>query len=192
MTLTDSVITLRPLEPTDRDAMFAAVVESIAEISPWLPWAHSAYAPSETAAFIGTASQWWAERSQFPFGIFDAATGAFIGGTGVTHVNQQNRYANIGYWVRTSRAGRGIAPRAVRLAARFAFETLSMHRVEIAAQPENFASRRVAEKVGATFEGVFRNRIFKRGQPYPAALYSLIPEDLSEPLVSAPQSPEIL
>jgi RimJ/RimL family protein N-acetyltransferase len=80
----------------------------------------------------------------------------------------------------------------VRLAARFAFDTLGLHRVEIAAQPENFPSRRVAEKVGATFEGVLRNRIFKRGQPYPAALYSLIPEDLWEPFVSAPQSPEIL
>jgi RimJ/RimL family protein N-acetyltransferase len=186
MTLTDGVITIRPLEPADRDAMYAAVIESVAEISPWLPWCHPAYAPSETASFIETTIQWWAQRSQFVFGIVDAANGAFVGSTGVNQINQQHRYANIGYWVRTSRTGQGYASRALRLGAHFAFETLNLQRVEIAVQPENFASRRVAEKAGATPEGVMRNRIFKRGRPYPAALYSLIPEDLMDAPLSAP------
>jgi RimJ/RimL family protein N-acetyltransferase len=193
MTLTDTVITLRPLERTDRDAIYTGVIESIAEISPWLPWCHPAYAPTETASFIESTIQWWAQRSQFAFGIFDAANGAFIGGTGVNQVNAQHRYANIGYWVRTSRTGRGLAPRALRLGAHFAFETLGLHRVEIAAEPDNFASRRVAEKAGATFEGILRNRIYKRGRPHTAALYSLVPEDLTiAPASERPSSPEIL
>ncbi|HEU4624810.1 MAG TPA: GNAT family protein [Steroidobacteraceae bacterium] len=193
-TLTDGVITLRPLERTDRDAIFAAVSESIAEISPWLPWCHPAYAPTETAAFIESSIQWWAQRSQFVFGIFDAVHGTYIGGTGVNQLNAQHRYANIGYWVRTSRTGRGFAPRALRLAARFAFDTLGLQRVEIAAEPENYASRRVAEKAGAKLDGLARNRIFKRGRPCPAALYSLIPEDLIDPpaLSARPSTPEIL
>jgi RimJ/RimL family protein N-acetyltransferase len=189
--LSDGVVTLRPLERSDRDEMYAAVKESIAEISPWLPWCHSAYAPSETAAFIETTIQWWANQSQFPFGMFDATTRAFIGGTGVNHISQQNRYANIGYWVRTSRARQGLASRALHLAARYAFDTVGMKRVEIAAHPDNVASRRVAEKAGATFEGVMRNRIYMRGRSYPAALYSLVPEDLGSFSPSVP-SPEIL
>jgi RimJ/RimL family protein N-acetyltransferase len=194
MTLTDTVITLRPLERGDRDAIYAAVIESIAEISPWLPWCHPGYAPNETASFIESTIQWWAQRSQFAFGIFDAANGAFIGGAGVNQVNTQHRYANIGYWVRTSRTGRGLAPRALRLGARFAFETLGLQRVEIAVEPDNYASRRVAEKAGATFEGILRNRIFKRGRPCTAALYSLVPEDLTIAPISErpPSSPEIL
>jgi RimJ/RimL family protein N-acetyltransferase len=66
-----------------------------------------------------------------------------------------------------------------------------MKRVEIAAHPDNVASRRVAEKAGATFEGVMRNRIYMRGRSYPAALYSLVPEDLGSFSPSVP-SPEIL
>jgi RimJ/RimL family protein N-acetyltransferase len=191
MMISDGVVTIRPLERTDRDEMYAAVRESIAEISPWLPWCHPGYALSETTSFIETTIQWWANQSQFPFGIFDATTGTFIGGTGVNHISQQNRYANIGYWVRTGRVRQGLASRALRLAARYAFETLGMKRVEITAHPDNIASRRVAEKAGATFEGIVRNRIFMRGRPYPAALYSLVPEDLG--LVSVPlQSPAIL
>jgi RimJ/RimL family protein N-acetyltransferase len=86
----------------------------------------------------------------------------------------------VGYWVRTGATRRGIAPQAVRLVARFAFETLQLSRLEIFVRPENIPSRRVAEKVGAKFEAIARNRIVQHGRAYDAALYSLIPSDLTE------------
>jgi ribosomal-protein-serine acetyltransferase len=48
----------------------------------------------------------------------------------------------------------GIATVAVRLIARFGFEDLDLQRLELLIAVDNAASRRVAEKVGATFEGV--------------------------------------
>lgn len=185
-TLTDDIVLLRPLEQADRDAVYAAVVESIAEISPWLPWCHPAYAPNETAAFIESTVQAWASQAHFTFGIFDAASGGYCGNIGLNRIERQNRYGNIGYWVRTSCTRRGFASRSVRLVARFAFETVGLTRVEIAARPENFASRRVAEKAGATLETIARNRIVMRGVPYPAVLYSMVPQDVG--IVSAPPS----
>jgi len=176
--LTDGVVSLRPLQMADCEAIYTSVRESINELSRWLPWCDPGYAPSDTAGFVGTSIRWWQEGSQFTFGIFDTTDGAHLGVIGVNHLNRQHGYANIGYWVRTSRTGRGFAPRAVRLVARFAFDSLGMARVEIAAEPDNLASRRVAEKAGATLEAVVRNRIVRRGQAYPAALYSLIPEDV--------------
>jgi ribosomal-protein-serine acetyltransferase len=178
-TLTDGVVMLRPLEMTDCDALYAAVKESSPELCRWLPWCHPDYAPGETAAFINSAIQWWANQSQFSFAILDAADGTYSGTTGINHINRQHRYANIGYWIRTSRTRRGFASRALKLAAGFAFQSLGLARVEIAAQPDNIASRGVAERAGATFEGILRNRIVVRGQSCPAALYSLVPEDLS-------------
>jgi RimJ/RimL family protein N-acetyltransferase len=177
--LTDGVVLLRPLEMTDCDALYAAVKESSTELSRWLPWCHPDYAPGESAAFINHTIQWWENKSQFTFGIFDAADGTLSGTTAVNHINRQHRYANIGYWIRTGRTRRGFASRSLRIAAAFAFQTLELTRVEIAAQPDNLASRGVAERAGATFEGILRNRIVVRGQPSPAALYSLVPEDLS-------------
>ncbi|WP_240947125.1 GNAT family N-acetyltransferase [Dickeya zeae] len=47
----------------------------------------------------------------------------------------------------------------------------------IIAAEENHASRQVAKKVGAHFEGLLRNRIIIHDQPVTAALYSLIPGD---------------
>ena len=56
---------------------------------------------------------------------------------------------NLGYWVRTSRRGEGIAVRATKLAARYAFENVGLIRVEVVMAVDNSASRRVAEKSGA-------------------------------------------
>ena len=179
--LTDGVLTLRPLERDDREPMYAAVMESIAEVSQWLPWCHPGYSISETEGFIESCITAWAQQTHFPLAIFDAGTGQFLGGTGVNHIDRQNRQGSIGYWVRTGATNRGIAPRAVRLAARFAFDTLQLTRLEIFARPENVRSRRVAEKAGAKFEAIARNRVVQHGQAYDAALYSLIPADLAAP-----------
>ena len=82
--LTDGVLTLRPLERTDREVMYAAILESIAEVSPWLPWCHEGYAISETESFIESCITAWAQQAHFPFGIFEAHTGRYLGGTGVS------------------------------------------------------------------------------------------------------------
>jgi RimJ/RimL family protein N-acetyltransferase len=176
--LSDGVVSLRPLQTTDRDALYEAVRDSMAEISRWMPWCHPGYSVGDSGSFIENSKQWWANQSQFTFVILDAADGAFAGTVAVNHINRMHRYANIGYWMRTSHTRRGFASRSTVLAARYAFRNLSLSRVEIAAQPENVASRRVAERAGATFEGILRNRIVFRGQAVPAALYSLVPEDL--------------
>ena len=83
------------------------------------------------------------------------------------------------YWVRTRHIGRGIAPAAVKLLARFAFDQLSLNRVEIVVALENAKSRRVAEKVGARQEGILRKRIAVRGTVHDAVMYSLVAEDLA-------------
>ena len=176
--LTDDVLVIRPLEQTDRDAMFTAVRESIAEVSRWLPWCHPGYTLEESAMYIESTRKAWTEESSFNFGVFDAETGGHLGSISVNHIVRQNRLANLGYWVRSGATKRGIASRAVRLAAQFAFEDLGLTRIEIAAIPENLASRRVAEKAGAQLETIARNRIVMHGQAYPAALYSLLPSDL--------------
>jgi RimJ/RimL family protein N-acetyltransferase len=89
-----------------------------------------------------------------------------------------HQFGNLGYWVRTSAAGRGVASKASRLVARFGFEELGLHRIEILAAVSNVASQRVAEKIGAAREGVLRKRLLIRGEPQDAVMFSLVPEDL--------------
>ena len=51
-------------------------------------------------------------------------------------------------------AGSGFAPEATVAVLRFAFEELSLHRIEVAIVPRNSASRRVVEKLDLREEGV--------------------------------------
>ena len=58
----------------------------------------------------------------YDFAIIDT-NGTYAGGCGVNHINRLDRFANLGYWVRTSRAGRGIAPAAVLQLISWTFAT---------------------------------------------------------------------
>jgi ribosomal-protein-alanine N-acetyltransferase len=60
----------------------------------------------------------------------------------------------VGYWIDEALSGRGLVPEAVVVTLRFAFEAISLHRVEISIIPRNHASRRVVEKLGIREEGV--------------------------------------
>jgi ribosomal-protein-alanine N-acetyltransferase len=62
--------------------------------------------------------------------------------------------ASIGYWIDEALAGRGFVPEAVVVTLRFAFEVISLHRVEISIIPRNSASRRVMEKLAVRQEGI--------------------------------------
>jgi ribosomal-protein-serine acetyltransferase len=177
--LSDSNILLRTFRAEDINALYEAARESINEISPWLPWCHANYSIEESTSFIMSREEAWKSEGEYTFAILDAKTGMFLGCVGLNQVNRDHQLCNLGYWVRTSCTGRGIASAAARLAARFGLEELKLQRIEIVAAVGNRASQRAAEKTGALREGVLRKRLLTNGRAQDAILYSLIAEDLS-------------
>jgi ribosomal-protein-alanine N-acetyltransferase len=91
--------------------------------------------------------------SGFGFGIF--VEGRFAGEITLSSI-QRGPFQNgsIGYWIDEELAGSGLIPEAVVVVLQFAFETLRLHRIEVAIIPRNVASRRVVEKLGLRTEGV--------------------------------------
>ena len=185
--LSDGKILLRPYRAEDTDALYEAVRESINEISPWMSWCHAGYTIDESRAFVMSRSEAWAKEEEYGFGVFDAGTGAYFGGIGLNHIVREYLYANLGYWIRTSCTGRGIASTATRLLARFGLEELGLQRIEIVAAVGNAASQRAAEKAGAVREGILRKRLVYHGASRDAVLYSLVAEDFN---VSSTRSPD--
>ena len=176
--LVDGEIVVRPYRAEDIPALYEAARESIPELSAWMPWCHPDYSIDETRSFILSRAEAWKRDAEYGFGIFDRQSGRFLGGVGLNFVNRNHDLVNLGYWVRTSAAGRGIASGATKLVARFAFEQLGFQRVEILAATGNVASQRVAEKAGAMKEAVLRKRLRVRGTHVDGVLYSLVAEDL--------------
>ena len=95
----------------------------------------------------------WQLGSGYGFGIFvDGHLGGEINLSSVQRGPYQNAY--VGYWIDEGLAGNSYMPEALVVVARFAFEDLGLHRIQVSIIPRNRASRRVAEKVGLREEGV--------------------------------------
>ena len=176
--LTDGKVILRPYRMSDVDNLYQAVRESIKEMGVWLPFAHENYAVKESKDWIKKRAREWKKGLMYDFAVFDAKDGTLIGGCGFNGIGKENRQANLGYWVRTSRTGRGVATAATLLLARWAFEALKLTRIEIGVAVGNERSLRVAEKVGAKHEGVLRNRITIRDKVHDAVMHSLLPGEV--------------
>src|SRR5262245_2069805 len=172
--LSNNLVTIRRYDTVDVPLLCEAARESSPEVSVWLPWCHHQYSMEESLEWILRSCKQWDDRREFHFGIFDSQTGAFVGGVGINELKPEHRMGNLGYWVRTTWGCRGIATAAASLAAEFGFEELLLKRIEILVALGNDRSQRVAQKLGATREGVLRERLFINGQMHDAVVFSLV------------------
>jgi ribosomal-protein-serine acetyltransferase len=167
--------TIRPYQREDATALWEAARESAGETYRWLPWCHAQYSIAEAEEWIGSRIPLAAEGAEYAFAIV-AADGRLLGGCGLNQINRIHRFANLGYWVRSSARRRGVATEAVRQVAEFAFRTTDLVRLEIVCAVGNEASQRVAERAGARREGVLRQRLLLHGRSVDAVVYSLVRE----------------
>jgi RimJ/RimL family protein N-acetyltransferase len=175
---------VRPLALGDAPALHAAVHASIASLSQLFPWCTQAYSLADAEARVVHAVEALAQGTEFAFGVFRAEAGRpgdpLLGCIGLNRFDGARTCANLGYWIGEAHRDRGVATRAAAAAASIGFGELGLARIEIVALPRNVASRRVAEKLGAVFEGEQQSRIDAGGQPLlPAAVYALFPANVA-------------
>jgi len=133
----------------------------------------------------GFAAEWidayvkaWEDGSRAGFAIVDAASGEFLGMAGLVQINLELGEGELGYIVAPTARGRGIAGRAIRLLAGWAFREVGLMRLEAWIDVANEPSKRVAERAGLTFEGVRRSVHFKEDLRADMAIYSLVPGEV--------------
>jgi len=181
--LTDGFVLLRPYRTEDLEDLHTAILESMAELTPYLDFARDGYSFEQSKEWVTTRSDEWNKGISYDFAITDASNGQYLGGCGLNKFDAERRIGNMGYWVRTSRTKCGVATATVVQLARFGIKELRLKRITLAIATHNKASQRVAEKGGAAREGVLRNGMFVRDLMYDCIIYSIIPQDLELPLV---------
>jgi RimJ/RimL family protein N-acetyltransferase len=169
---------IRSPMPGDGPEMHAAVNESLAELSPWLPWPkeHGTVEDSETS--VRRARARFLERSDLMMALFLKGTDTLVGSSGLHRIKWEVPRFEIGYWCRTRFTGQGFVTEAVRSVTAFAFDVLGANRVEIVCDSRNLPSIRVAERAGFRLEGEFRNaEVGTDGSLRNTLMYALIPEE---------------
>lgn len=182
--LTGPRVVLRPLVAADFDAWSAVRTRSRDWLEPWEPMLDegSPDPAVDPAAFRARCGSWERQRqfdTAYGFGVF-LADGQLVGEVSLGNVQRGPfQSAFVGYWIDRDQAGRGLAPEAVAVVLRFAFEGLGLHRVEAAIVPRNAASRRVVEKLGLRHEGLADRFLKIRGVWEDHARYAITAEEWS-------------
>lgn len=171
-------LTIRSPLLGDGPAMHAAVNESMAELTPWMPWPKEHASVEDSEARVRRARVRFLERSDLMMLLLHRESGMLVGSSGLHRIDWEVPRFEIGYWCRTRFVGQGYVTEAVRGITDFAFEELGARRVEIRCDTLNEPSVRVAEKAGYKLEGTLRNeQTSTNGDLRDTLVYSLIPSD---------------
>ena len=122
--LASANLVIRPFEAGDADEFVRAAHESIETVGKWMSWCTPSFNREQALGWFATCDQDLAAGRTFDMGLFCATTGQLLSGAGINQLSLHHRYGNIGYWVRQSRQGQGIARQAVALLRDFGFQQL--------------------------------------------------------------------
>jgi RimJ/RimL family protein N-acetyltransferase len=175
--LTDGVVTLRPWgEEGDVEAIVAACNDpAVAEFLEMIP---SPYREADAREYLERTREGWADGTRTNFAV--VVDGAASGSIAVHWLDTEQGVAEVGYWVAPEARGQGICTRAVRLVSGWVFERPGMERLQLRADEQNVASRKVAEKAGFTQEGILRSSRYnpRLARRIDFVMYSLLRREL--------------
>jgi len=147
---------LRAVGEQDARGLHAALQVSWEELREIAPWAREMPTLDEELEYCRQARLRFLTREDLAYVILEQASGETMGGAGFHRMDWDVPRLEIGYWIRTDRAGQGLAGEAAAALSRVALVELGAQRVEIRVYSSNTASRRVAEKLGFELEAVLR------------------------------------
>ena len=174
--LSDGVVMLRRLVAADEGAIVKACNDP--DTRRWLDFLPQPYLPEHARAYIAAAAEGWTSGHAATFAIADAVTGGLLGTLNIDEAADRHPY--LGCWVGPWARRRGVAPRAIVLASRWALRDLGLPRLEVIVHPENHASVAITERSGFVREGRLRNFQVGPDGPYDCLVYSLIPADIAD------------
>ena len=126
-----------------------------------------------------TALRNQAAGTHMPWITILKSTGKPIGTTSFIDLNLQHRTVEIGTtFIAPTHHGTGLNPEVKLLQLDYAFDTLKLNRVAFKTHHENLQSQAALRKLGATFEGTFRNHyLMPDGSLRHSVWFSIIREE---------------
>ena len=142
--LTDGVVLLRELAPSDAEALHQQLADELTVVNSFTGVAPTRAHAAEMAARGGLD---WLVGHAVVFTIVDEVSGRFAGTVRLRQAGPPG-VGGLGYTVHPSFRGRGVTARALRLVVAWAFEAGGFARLELGAKVDNVASQRAALAAG--------------------------------------------
>ena len=155
--LEDERVLLRPLQKNDFEHLLP-----FALYQPQL-WVYSIKSPAGEDGmkqYIEEAVNAREQSKEYPFIVWDKITKQYAGSTRFYDINLSYQYLQLGYtWYGKEFQRTGLNRHCKYLLLSFAFENLSMERVEFRADAENERSINAMKSIGCIVEGILRSNV---------------------------------
>jgi RimJ/RimL family protein N-acetyltransferase len=174
--LRGSHVVVRPVSADDADALYAVSHEPGGDPAIWTYLPDGPYeSPDDLRRMLA-----WAEGSEDPLYFTLAALPGEtpLGIASYLRITPEYGVIEIGHiWFGVPLQRTTAATEAIYLLARHAFDDLGYRRLEWKCNALNAPSRRAAERLGFTFEGVFRNHMVVKGRSRDTAWFAITDDD---------------
>jgi len=157
--VSERIVLVRPYPASFELAkeIFEKVELSRKTLRDWLPWVDGTKTPEDE--YMGWLVNWceknWKEGRGFAYLIRHKKTKAVLGAIDLMRYIEQNKSAEIGYWLSDDAVGHGYITEAVHTLEKIGFEQ-GLNRIVIANDAENVRSVNVTKRCGYHLDGVMR------------------------------------
>jgi RimJ/RimL family protein N-acetyltransferase len=177
-------LVLRCPELTDVDLVQEAVSESIESLRPWMPWVEGEpVAREQRLVDVERFRENFERHEDYIYFLFTPTEDRMLGGMGL-HPRVGPKGLELGYWIRSSERGRGLAVEGAAALIRAAFDCVGVDRVEIRIEPENAASQRIVEKLDVPKEATLRRRLPREDELRDVDVFTIFAADLADSTIS--------
>lgn len=168
----DDDVELRLLEERDAEEVLSLLQQNLSHLQGELTWLNDRLSLDDAKEYIRAGLERFAANNGLRSGIW--LQGSLAGIVSLHNLVRVDRKASLGYWLGASFQGRGLVTRACRVLINYSFSELKLNRLEIQCAPENKRSRKVAERLGFTQEGILRQSWWIRESFVDEVVYGLL------------------
>jgi RimJ/RimL family protein N-acetyltransferase len=147
-------LVLRRVQADDAEGIATAVGASLDYLKPWMPWATVEAAEPRTQRIrVAEADELWEAGTDFIYSVLLQPTLTVVGEIGL-HRRVGDGGMEIGYWIDTRYAGRGLGTEAAGTLTDLALALPGVTRTEIHCDVANQASAAIPRKLGYQLDRV--------------------------------------
>ena len=184
-TRTDGTVTIRAHRASDARGSFEQCQDPLSQQWTTVP---IPYTMADAETYVGEiVPGGWVSDTEWGFAV--ESEGRYAGTISLR--NEGEGRAEIAYGSHPAVRGTGVMERALRLLLDWGFEEKGLHTVVWWANKGNWASRKVAWRLGFTFEGTVRQWLPQRGELRDAWVGTLLRDDPREPRTTWLENPVV-
>ncbi len=170
-------VVLRTIDPErDAEALYGATHGSVEREAVWQFVLPGPFA--DQASMVRWLESCAPVDDPHRFTVVDRSQGRAVGIVAFTNIRPDMRVIEVGHiWYVLDAQRTHINTEALYLLLRCAFDTLGYRRVEWKCDDQNVRSRAAAQRLGFSFEGVFRQHMIMRGRNRDTAWFAMLDGD---------------